>query len=96
MPRIPQAVQQVSPRSDVETLCRYQAKFFDNQFVEFVVDQREWDFVDRKILVLFFDDSFCRDIAEQSNFFSIVPADGMFTTTNQHIRLNTNRPKLAH
>jgi hypothetical protein len=55
-----------------------------------MIDQTERNFINRKILILLFDNCLEGHIAEQSDLFPVLAADFLFRPADQDIGLNTN------
>ena len=89
---IAQAEEQIAPIVDIGRL-HIQAQAAADEIVEPVFLQAERHFVDREILVLFFDDRIDRHIAEQRDFFAIFARHRTLGAANQHIGLNADLPQ---
>ena len=70
-------------------------KLADDQFVQAVIDQAQRHFVDRKILVFFFDDGLDGHVAEERDLRPIVARERAFGAADQNVGLDTDLPQQA-
>ena len=92
--RIAKAVQQVAPIVDIGRRG-FQAQAAADEIVELVFLQAQRHFVDRKILVFFFDHRVDRHVAKQRDFFAIFARQRALGAADEHVGLNTDLPQQA-
>ena len=92
---IAQPVQQLAPVVESAARRRCRPSCLHDQLVELVLDQAQRHFVDRKILVLLFDDGLDRHVAEQGDLLAVLAADRPLGAADEHVGLNTDLPQQA-
>ena len=70
---VTQPLKQIVPVVEVR-LVGFEAELVADEFIELVFDEAERHFVDREVFVLFLDDGFELDVAEEGDFFAVFAA----------------------
>ena len=88
------AVEDAAPVVEVR-FAAAKAELLADQRVEAVVAKADGDFVDRELLVAFFDDRFLFDVAEEGDLFAVGLLQFDFGAADEDVGLNADLPKGA-